>query len=143
MMPPYSLVSQKLCSMVSAYCMDGRDRPVIPRSLEAADELGSSRSVPQRSRTVARAGRTAEPASRKAGSARGGHMTERAGKVVGIDVAKAQLDGAVRPGNEQGRWGNDPAGIAQAVTWLCAVGPRGIGIKPPRGLRVATPAHPG
>ncbi len=70
-------------------------------------------------------------------------MTERAGKVVGIDVAKAQLDGAVRPGNEQGRWGNDPAGIAEAVTWLCAVGPEVIVIEATGGYEVPLVAELG
>jgi transposase len=46
--------------------------------------------------------------------------------VVGIDVAKAWLDVAIRPSGDQRRVGNDAAGIAAAVTWLQAVGARVI-----------------
>src|SRR5262249_29843060 len=109
--------------MVSGSRVDGRERPVIPRSLEAAAKRGASRCVPQRTRTVARASRRAEPAARKAGSARGGPLTARAGKVVGSEVATAQVDGAVRLGTEQRPWGTDPAAIAEARTWLRALGP--------------------
>ena len=30
---------------------------------------------------------------------------------VGIDISKAHLDSAIRPGNDPARDGNDPAGI--------------------------------
>jgi transposase len=56
-------------------------------------------------------------------------MSERAVKAVGIDVAKAQLDIALRPGNEHRRCGNDPEGIAETVAWLRAVGPQVIAIE--------------
>jgi transposase len=43
--------------------------------------------------------------------------------VVGIDVAKAWLDVAVRPTGEQRRVGNDAEGIAEAVAWLGGLAP--------------------
>jgi transposase len=43
--------------------------------------------------------------------------------IVGIDVAKASLDIAVRPSGEQRRLDNDAAGIAEVVAWLRATGP--------------------
>jgi transposase len=43
--------------------------------------------------------------------------------IVGIDVAKASLDVAVRPSGEQRRLDNDAAGIAEAVAWLRAISP--------------------
>ena len=52
----------------------------------------------------------------------GGHLDEPAG-VVGIAVAKAQLDVAVRPGGEQRRDTNDAAGIAELVTRRRVLGP--------------------
>ncbi len=53
----------------------------------------------------------------------GGHLDEPAGVVVGIEVAKAQLDVAVRPGGEQRRDTNDAAGSAELVTRLRVLGP--------------------
>jgi len=50
-------------------------------------------------------------------------MGEPAEVVVGIDVAKAQLDVAVRPGGEQRRYTNDAEGIAELVTRLRVLGP--------------------
>jgi transposase len=50
-------------------------------------------------------------------------MSEREVVIVGIDVAKAWLDVAVRPSGEQRRLDNDPAGIAATVAWLQMVGP--------------------
>src|SRR5258706_10797977 len=49
-------------------------------------------------------------------------MKEAEEVIVGIDVAKASLDVAVRPSGEQRRLDNDAAGIAQAVAWLRAIG---------------------
>jgi len=42
-------------------------------------------------------------------------MNEPAEVVVGIDVAKAALDVAVRPSGEERQLTNDPAGIAAVV----------------------------
>lgn len=50
-------------------------------------------------------------------------MKESEKVIVGIDVAKASLDVAVRPSGEQRRLGNDATGIAEAVAWLRAMGP--------------------
>jgi len=72
----------------------------------------------------------AEPVSCKAGLARGIRehkgegMNEPAEVVVGIDVAKAALDVAVRPSGEERQLTNDPAGIAAVVGWLQTVRPR-------------------
>lgn len=46
--------------------------------------------------------------------------------MVGIDVAKASLDVAVRPSGEQRRLDNDAAGTTEVVAWLQASGPRGL-----------------
>jgi len=51
-------------------------------------------------------------------------MKESEEVIVGIDVAKASLDVAVRPSGEQRRLDNDAAGIAEAVAWLRAIGPQ-------------------
>ena len=50
-------------------------------------------------------------------------MSESQVVVVGIDVAKASLDVAVRPSGDQRHLDNDAAGIAEAVAWLRAIGP--------------------
>jgi transposase len=46
--------------------------------------------------------------------------------IVGMDVAKASLDVAVRPSGEQSHVDNDAAGIAEAVAWLHSIGPHVI-----------------
>jgi transposase len=53
-------------------------------------------------------------------------MSELADVVVGIDVAKAHLDVAVRPQREHRRYTNDAEGIAELVIWLRALAPRVI-----------------
>jgi transposase len=53
-------------------------------------------------------------------------MREGEAVVVGIDVAKAWLDVAIRPSGDQRRVGNDAAGIAEAVARLQTVGARVI-----------------
>src|SRR5258708_22824307 len=53
-------------------------------------------------------------------------MREPAIVVVGIDVAKAHLDVAVRPQSEPRRCSNDAEGIAELVTWLRTLGPQVI-----------------
>src|SRR5262245_28524412 len=46
-----------------------------------------------------------------------------AGVYVGIDAAQAHLDVAVAPGGEAWRVANDPAGVAELVGRLTALGP--------------------
>jgi transposase len=53
-------------------------------------------------------------------------MSELADVVVGIDVAKAHLDVAVRPQREHRRYTNDAEGIDELVIWLRALAPRVI-----------------
>ncbi len=50
-------------------------------------------------------------------------MHEAEDVVVGIDVAKAALDVAVRPQGEERHLANDAAGIAEIVGWLRALNP--------------------
>src|SRR5258708_20404466 len=117
-----SLVSGNSCRMVLCHAVSGRDRPLIPRSFEAADELGPSRLSPERTRTVAWAGRCVEPASCKVGSARvRGHSEGRYGMsdpevvAVGIDVANASLDVAVRPSRDHHHRSNDHTAFMAAI----------------------------
>ena len=56
-------------------------------------------------------------------------MHELEDVVVGIDVAKATLDVAVRPSGEERHLANDAAGIAEAVAWRQTVGARVIVIE--------------
>lgn len=51
-------------------------------------------------------------------------MNEPAEVVVGIDVAKAALDVAVRPSGEQRHLSHDAAGIAELVGWLQSLRPQ-------------------
>src|SRR5258708_10109252 len=53
-------------------------------------------------------------------------MNEPEDVVVGIDVAKAGLDVAVRPSGDERQLANDPAGIAAVVGWLQTIRPRVI-----------------
>ena len=50
-------------------------------------------------------------------------MNEAEDVAVGIDVAKATLDVAIRPSGEERQVANDPAGIAVVVAWLQRVQP--------------------
>jgi transposase len=45
-------------------------------------------------------------------------MNEVEDVAVGIDVAKATLEVAVRPSGDERHLANDPAGIAVVVAWL-------------------------
>jgi transposase len=63
--------------------------------------------------------------------------------VVGIDVAKAWLDVAIRPSGDQRRVGNDAAGIAEAVAWLQAVGARVIVVEATGGYEALLVAELG
>ena len=53
----------------------------------------------------------------------GGRRNEAEDVAVGIDVAKATLDVAIRPSGEERQVANDPAGIAVVVAWLQSVQP--------------------
>jgi len=61
---------------------------------------------------------------------------EAAERVVGIDVAKAALDLAVRPDGDQWRVVNDDAGIAAVVQRLQALAPTRIVVEATGGLEV-------
>jgi transposase len=50
-------------------------------------------------------------------------MNEAEDVAVGIDVAKARLDVAIRPSGEERQVANDPAGSAVVVAWLQSVQP--------------------
>lgn len=60
--------------------------------------------------------------------------------VVGIDVAKAQLDGHVRPQGETWRVANDPAGIADLTAHLCDRRPTLIVLEATGGLALLVAA---
>jgi transposase len=61
--------------------------------------------------------------------------------VIGIDVSKAALDVAVRPGGESWRTGNDPGGIAGLVGRATALAPGCVVVEATGGLeRAATAA---
>jgi hypothetical protein len=51
-------------------------------------------------------------------------MSEPEDVVVGIDVAKASLEVAVRPSGEERCFAHELGGIAEVVVWLQALGPR-------------------
>ena len=53
-------------------------------------------------------------------------MHEAEDVVVGIDVAKAALDVAVRPQGEERHLANDAAGIGALVGWMQALSPEVI-----------------
>jgi transposase len=60
---------------------------------------------------------------------KGEHLRESEDVVVGIDVAKAALDGAVRPSGEERRMATDAVGIADMVGWLQTLRPQLIVIE--------------
>src|SRR5260370_19989882 len=89
--------------------------------IQAAVESRSSRPRPPLTNPNSCLGRPrVEPASRKAGTARreGSTRIRELPVVVGIDVAKARLDLAVRPRGEQRQGSHDASGIAEGVTYL-------------------------
>jgi transposase len=59
---------------------------------------------------------------------------------VGIDVAKARLDLAVRPSGDQWSTPNDEAGITQVVTRLQALSPTLIVLEATGGLELPVTA---
>ena len=60
--------------------------------------------------------------------------------LVGIDVAKAQLDMALRPTGTRWTVTNDDAGIAELVTRLQGIGPQLIVLEAPGGFQRAVVA---
>jgi transposase len=70
-------------------------------------------------------------------------MSEAEDGVVGIDVAKAALDWAVRPSGEERHLANDAAGIADIVTWLTALRPQLIVIEATGGYETPLVAELG
>jgi len=53
-------------------------------------------------------------------------MNEAEDVIVGMDVAKAALDVAVRPSGEARQLANDAVGIGQLVGWMLALSPEVI-----------------
>lgn len=70
-------------------------------------------------------------------------MHEAEDVVVGIDVAKAALDIAVRPQGEERHLANDAAGIAELVGWLTALKPQVIVVEATGGYEAALVAELG
>jgi transposase len=70
-------------------------------------------------------------------------MHEAEDVVVGIDVAKAALDVAVRPQGEERHLANDAAGIAEIVEWLRALHPHVIVVEATGGDEVPLVAELG
>jgi transposase len=70
-------------------------------------------------------------------------MNEADDVVVGIDVAKAALDVAVRPSGETRHLANDPAGIAELVGWLTALQPHVIVVEATGGYEAPCVAERG
>src|SRR5262245_23350965 len=126
-----SLVSEKSGRIVPRYPAGGRERPFIPGPCEAAEELGSSRPARSGTRTVAGARPGTEPVSGQVGSAGGGNasaaMSEPEAVVVGIEVAKAAWDVAVRPGHAERQLLNDAAGGGELVAWRQPLPPEVLG----------------
>lgn len=70
--------------------------------------------------------------------------TPPAGEVtVGIDVAKAALDVAVRPSGEERHLANEAAGIAELVGWLQTLGPQVIVVEATGGYEAPLVAEMG
>lgn len=65
-------------------------------------------------------------------------MNETAAVIVGIDVSKAILDVAVRPGGGLGHFTNDEAGVDALVARMKALAPRLIVLEATGGLEVAS-----
>ena len=72
---------------------------------------------------------------------KGGRLHEWEGVVVGIEVAKAALDVAVRPSGEERHLAHDAVGIAEAVAWLQTVGARVIVVEATGGDEAALVAE--
>ena len=63
--------------------------------------------------------------------------------VVGIDVAKATLEVAVRPSGDERQLSNDPTGIAELVVWLQTVCPQVIVVEATGGYEAPLVAELG
>jgi transposase len=70
-------------------------------------------------------------------------MMEPEDVVVGIDVAKAAFDVAVRPSGEERQLANDAAGIAAVVGWLQTIRPRLIVVEATGGYEAPLVAELG
>jgi hypothetical protein len=69
----------------------------------------------------------------------GGHMSEGAGQgpVIGIDVAKAELEVAVRPSGDRWTATNEAGGIRELVARLTTLGPELIVLEATGGYELA------
>jgi transposase len=70
-------------------------------------------------------------------------MHEAEDVVVGIDVAKAALDVAVRPQGEERHLANDAAGVAEIVEWLRALNPHVVVVEATGGYETPLVAELG
>ena len=61
---------------------------------------------------------------------------EQHGIYVGIDVAKAQVDVAIRPGGDRREVSNDPAGIAALVAQMQQLNPAALVLEATGGLEL-------
>ena len=61
---------------------------------------------------------------------------ERHGIYVGIDVAKARVDVAIRPGEDRREVSNDPAGIAALVPQMQQLNPAAMVLEATGGLEL-------
>ena len=61
---------------------------------------------------------------------------EQHGIYVGIDVAKAQVDVAIRPGGDRREVSNDPAGIAALVAQMQQLNPAALALEATGGLEL-------
>ena len=61
---------------------------------------------------------------------------EQQGIYVGVDVAKAQVDVAVRPGGDRREVSNDPAGIAALVAQMQQLNPAALVLEATGGLEL-------
>src|SRR5713226_10296996 len=143
---PDNRAAQKVpCICEPAYQdSSGCGRPNVPGSRAAVGEQGSPRPLANASiaRTV---GRAVPPARARIGQGRAGRqprsraVTEEV--YVGIDVSKAELVVAVRPGGERMTLTNDRAGIKRLVGRLGELKPRLVVVEADR--RVAAPGGGG
>ena len=110
--PPIALYLEWVMWEHPHHGVPGGDRPVSLRSLETGAERGSSRpGLPEPAQVPG----TRKPASCKAGPVRSlGRVSPQI--CVGIDVAKAHLDIALRPTGTRWTVANEEAGIADLVT---------------------------
>ena len=94
---------------------------------------------PSRARTVARADR-ARIVQGRASTLHKGVSMEQEAVYVGIDVAKAQVDVAVRPTGQRWTISNDEHGIRELVSRLKALEPAMVVLEPTGGLELPSVA---